>query len=172
MKSGGYILDTKDEIDHYIKFNYVENAWDFGTLNRTVWLDKGVFQKPYALDETGTLFVHETGNDNDSQPMEAFITTAYFDIADGTDLLFMDRIVPDLTIPDNKSISVSVFVKKYPHPQAEIVTKGPFIFDDSDHKISLRARGRQMALEFRSNINGGDFELGKIRIGYQPDGER
>lgn len=160
------------ECGHYIKYNFVEQVWDFGTLERTVWIDRGVFERPYAVDADGFLFVHEQGNDDDSVPMESFITTAYFDINDGTEMMFMDRIVPDLKLPDNKSIAISVFVKKYPHAQADVVTKGPFIFSDTDHKISLRARGRQMALEFRSNVNGGDFEIGKIRVGFQTDGER
>lgn len=167
-----YQKSGDSEIDNYVKFNFDEQVWDIGTIDRTVWLDKGTFIKPYAVDSSGKLFVHETGKDDDSRPMISFITTAYFDIDDGQDLLFLDKIVPDVRLASNRNIAITVFTKKYPHPTADITTKGPFYFDDTDTKISARARGRQMALEFRATATGSDFEIGKIRIGYQEDGGR
>lgn len=160
------------EIGNYIKFNFDEQVWDFGTIDRTVWQDKSTFPKPYAIDSNGKLFVHEVGKDDDSRPMEAFITTAYFDIDDGQDLLFLDKIVPDVRLAANRNIEITIFTKKYPHPTADITTKGPYFFDDTDTKISARARGRQVALEFRATATGADFEIGKIRIGFQEDGGR
>ncbi len=163
---------TDTENGHYIKYNYTENVWDFGTMTRTVWLDRGVFTRPYALDDAGILFIHEEGKDADSQPLEAFITTAFFDIDDGQDFMFVNRLVPDLKLAASRNINVTVFMKRYPHPGSEITTKGPYAFDDTGTQIPFRARGRQMALEFRSTATGASFEVGKIRIGYQPDGGR
>jgi len=160
------------ECSNYIKYNYAEQVWDYGVLERTAWIDKGTFEKPYGINADGVLYVHEVGKDNDSQPMDAYITTAYFDIDDGEQIMFVDRIVPDIRLPANRNIEISILTKKYPHPNATIITKGPYFFDDSDTKISTRARGRQMALHFESNATGGDFEIGKIRLGFQTDGER
>lgn len=167
-----YPTFDEEENGHYIKYNTLENLWDYGTMDRTVWVDKSVFEKPYALNSSGRLFSHEVGKDDDGQALEAFITTAYFDIDDGENIMYVDRIVPDIRLADNRNINISVFAKKYPHPRAAIQTKGPFIFDDTKNKISCRVRGRQMALEFRVTSTGSDFELGKIRLGFQKDGER
>lgn len=163
---------TDNENGHYIKYNYMEQVWDLGTLNRTTWIDRSVFDKPYSLDENGILFVHETGKDADGQPLESFITTAYFDIADGNDFIFVNRIIPDLVLPMSRNIEITVFTKRYPHPGAEVTSKGPYFFDDNSTQISFRGRGRQMALEFRAIATGASFEIGKIRVGIQPDGER
>ncbi len=162
----------ENEVSHYVKFNYLENVWDVGSMDRTVWLDKGIFPNPLAISADGTLFSHENGFDDDSQPLEAFITSAYFDIDDGEQLTFVDKIIPDLTLQPNRAIEITVFTKKYPNPSAEITTKGPYNFDDTGSKINLRARGRQIALDFRAIATGASFALGKIRIASEIDGER
>ncbi len=161
-----------EEIDSYIKYNYVEGVSDHGTLNRTTWLDRGTFSKPYALDETGVLYIHEEGKDADGVPLEAFIRSSYFDIGDGQDLLFIDRIIPDVKLPSSRNMEIRCYFKKYPHPQASVVTKGPYYFDDTKKQISMRGRGRAMSIEFRVTGTGTDFEIGKMRIGVQPDGGR
>jgi hypothetical protein len=160
------------ECNHYIKYNFAEQVWDFGSMNRTVWTDRGIFNRPYAVDTAGTLFLHEIGYDDDARPINAFITTAYFDIADGEQLMYTDRIIPDITLPTGSTIQVSILTKKYPHPLADIITKGPYVYGDESRQINFRARGRQMALEFRSTATNGAFSLGKFRISAEPDGER
>ena len=167
-----YPKEGETENGSYIKFNTVEGVWDFGTMDRTTWLDKSIFERPYALSAEGVLYVHETGKNADSQPMEAYIRTAFFDIEDGEDIIFVDRIVPDIRLAPNRAIEITVITKKYPHPTALTINKGPYFFTDTNNKISLRARGRQMALEFRVRSNDSDFEIGKIRLGIQSDGER
>lgn len=163
---------NETEVGHYVKYNYQENVWDYGTLDRTTWLDRGTFPNPYAISSGGRLYIEESGVDADGAPQPAFITTAYFDIADGTQLLFVDRILPDVTLPDSNTIQITVYTKRYPHPQAEVTTKGPYYFNDSDDKISFRARGRQMSIMYSVNSTGANFELGKVRIGIQQDGGR
>jgi len=160
------------EVNAYVKYNYVENTMDYGTLDRTTWLDKSVFPRPYALSAGGRLYVHEQGKDADGAPLLSYIRSSYFDIGDGQDLLFVDRIVPDVRVPENRNIEVTCFFKKYPHPQANVITKGPYYFDDAKDKISLRGRGRAMSIEYRVTSTGSDFEIGKVRIGLQPDGGR
>lgn len=163
---------TNPENNKYVKYNYLEGLWDYGTMERTVWFDKSVFPKPYALDTTGVLYVQEVGKDADGVVLPAFIRTAFFDIADGQDLMFIDKIVPDVRLPPNNGFNISIITKKYPHPLAKKVVKGPYLFTDTQEKISVRARGRQAALEFSVNATGSDFELGKIRIAIQKDGGR
>ncbi len=160
------------ECGHYAKYNFLENVWDYGSIDRTVWLDRGTFEKPYAISNSGVLYAHEEGYDDDGKPLNAFIRTAWFDIGDGTDMLFVNKIIPDIKLAEGKNVEVLVETKRYPHPQSDIETKGPFFFEDGDDKISLRSRGRQMALQFETNSNGCFFEIGKMRIGIQPDGGR
>jgi hypothetical protein len=160
------------EISNYVKYNYLENVFDIGTLARTAWVDSGVFEKPYGFDINGNLFSHENGNDENGAPMNSYITSGYFDIGDGDDIMFIDRIIPDLKLDTNKNIEITVYTKYYPHPNAKITTKGPYYFDDTDDKIDFRIRGRQMAIKYESNVTGGDFEIGKVRVNILQDGKR
>lgn len=153
----------------YVIYNYVDGTWYTGTTSRTVWEDKGVFDKPHAVSD-GVLYIHETGKDDDGSPLEAWVESGMFDIEDGTELAFLDRIVPDLIIPSSQSVEFSVTAKKYPHPSTEKTVKGPYTFSDANKKISCRVRGRQMSLKISSNSTGGDFSLGKLRVGLQTDG--
>lgn len=164
--------DASDEIDRYVIYNYLENLWYDGALERTVWLDRSIFTNPFALDASGTLFAHENGKDDDGSAMNAFIRSGYFDLDEGQKFMFVDEILPDVKLPSSKALQISLLTKKDPHPNATITTKGPFSFDDTKSTLHIRARGRQMSILYDSNATGGDFEIGKVRLAIQPDGER
>lgn len=167
-----YPRSTEMEISDYVKYNYLENVWDYGTITRTAWLEEGVFEKPYAFNDEGILYTHELGSDDDGSPMNSFITSGYFDIGEGDDIMFVDRVIPDVKLDTNKNIEINFLIKDYPHPNANVTEKGPYYFDDSKDKIDLRARGRQMAIKYESKVTGGDFELGKVRINMKASGKR
>lgn len=167
-----YPVASETENGHYIKYNWLENVMDYGSIARTTWVDRSIFSKPYAMDPSGRLYIHEQGVDADGQAMDSFITTAYFDIDDGDNILFINKFVPDIVLPNGGTIQITLMFKDYPHPNSTVTTKGPFTFSDAQGKLSVRGRGRQMAVEFSCNTSGSAFELGKMRIAYQPDGER
>lgn len=37
-------------------------------MDRTAWVDKDVFDKPYGINSSGVLYVHERGKDDDAVP--------------------------------------------------------------------------------------------------------
>jgi hypothetical protein len=159
------------EVNRYVIFNYVDNTAYTGTLDRTVWEDVGLYQKPYAAGTNGSLYVHEEGLNDDASPMSVYLESGWFDIKDGTDLLFIDRFVPDIRRLTGKAINVTIKVRKYPNSPEE-VTKGPYTITDTTGKVSLRARGRQAKVIFEQAITNADFELGNNRISIQKDGKR
>jgi hypothetical protein len=160
------------EIDRYVIYNYAENIWYDGLIDRLVWTDAGVFEKPYAIDSSGGVFIHETGTDNGSRLMPFHLETSYFDVGDGEDFMFIDKIVPDFKrIPTNKQVAFTLYTKRYPQdPQP--VAKGPYIIQSDTNKISLRARGRQFKMRIEASANGTDFEMGVIKANLKPDGKR
>lgn len=62
-------LTTDAEPDYYVKFNYVENLWDFGSMPRTAWHDADLFSKPLAVDPQGRVLFHEVGVVDASEPL-------------------------------------------------------------------------------------------------------
>ena len=52
------------------------------------------------------------------------------------------------------------------------MTKGPFPFTSDSKKISVRAKGRQMALKFENTGTNESWELGDFRVNMRQDGLR
>jgi hypothetical protein len=157
------------EIDRYVKYNYLENAWDYGTLDRTVWEDISIFDRPYAVNADGTLYVHESGNDADGSPMLSFIESGEIDISDGNQLMFVDKLIPDFTMPDNKPLEVVVSYKKYPGDMFQTKT---FTITNQTNFVNMRIKGRRLKVKYTSEALGGDFEVGTPEFGVKPDGAR
>jgi hypothetical protein len=101
-----YPSANSDEIDRYVVFNYLENIWYYGQLERTAWIDSGVFNNPVGLASdasgNGWVYQHESGTD-DGQPLgapplpiTAFIQSADVDINDGDKYMLIRRVIPDI----------------------------------------------------------------------------
>ena len=166
-----YPSRDSEEIDSYIIYNKQDNIHYTGRIDRTVWADAAVLHKPYAASSEGILYVHEESYDNDGAALPVYLESAWFDIGDGDDLLFVDRFIPDIRRLNSKTLTITLEFKKYPE-STETVTKGPYTITDTTGKISLRARGRQARVILEQNLIGGSFELGNNRLAVQPDGKR
>jgi hypothetical protein len=160
------------EPDSYVTYNYQENVWAVGTLNRTVWHDSfGARTVPFAFDETGILYDHETGTSDNGSDMNAFIESSPMEITSGGNELFMvDKVVPDVTLTSDTSLFLELKSKKYPN--ATEVTKGPFTISSTTTKLSTRAKGRQIAVKLSSTGKNDDWAFGDFRINTREDGLR
>ena len=87
-------------IDRYVIYNYLDNAWYYGTMGRTAWLDSSIYNYPIAADYNSRLLYHENGVDDVSTgvtaPIDAYIQSSDFDIGDGDHFGFVWRILPDV----------------------------------------------------------------------------
>jgi hypothetical protein len=158
------------EPDSYVTYNYRDNAWSIGTMDRTVWLDAFGFRKvPFAYDEDGYLYNHETGADADGAAMTAFIETSPMEVSQtGDDLMLVDKIVPDA----NMAGTLNLTVKSRKYPNDTDVTKGPFTISPNSTKVSLRARGRQIGFKLESSALGDEWLIGDFRVNARQDGLR
>ena len=43
----------------YIIWNYLDNVWSIGELDRGCWVDQGVFNNPIACDSSGFVYEHD-----------------------------------------------------------------------------------------------------------------
>ena len=82
----------------------------------------------------------------------------------------IDKVIPDVTMTSNTSLSVELKTRKY--PQDTEITKGPFTITQTTGKVSTRARGRQVAVKFSSSGTEDDWQLGDFRINTRDDSFR
>jgi hypothetical protein len=160
------------EPDSYVTFNYLENAWSVGSMDRTVWRDSfGSRDVPFAFDKDGYLYNHETGTSADGAAMTSFIESSPGEIPNsGQDLYLVDKVIPDVTMTSDTTLSLFINTRKYPN--ATEVTKGPFSITSSTTKVSTRAKGRQMSMKLQSSGTLDDWSLGTFRINAREDGLR
>jgi hypothetical protein len=153
-------------------FNYEENIWSIGSMVRTAWADRSpVFEKPYAAGTDMYLYIHETGVDEDGQPMFSFCETYDTEIPDaGEYLMHVDQLIPDFLELDG-SVDINLKGKKYPQ-QADYQEKGPYPVTTGVNKISTRIRGRQIALRISSTAVGDFWRMGTMRARVSPHGKR
>ena len=181
-----YASANATRIDRQVTYNYIENTWWTGSLDRTTWIDREVFQIPlgteYLPSGTGNVSViqgltsgasviyqHETGNDADGSAMTAFITSGAVGITEGEDFAFVRRYIPDI---QNQSGTLNMDLNFLDYPNDSTSTTKSSSFTSSTDKVDLRGRGRQFTANIVSNTTGTSWRLGTIRFDIQPDGRR
>ena len=186
-----YCSANSTTVDKYVVFNYVENAWYYGTLARTAWLDSGLTEYPVAATYINNLVNHESGIDDNATAtttaINAYISSSEFDIGDGHNFGFVWRMLPDLTFGDSTTsptgTAATVTMTLYglansgsgtTSSASQPVVKGStyVITEEFTGQIYTRLRGRQMIFKIGSNQIGTAWQLGAPRIDIRPDGRR
>ena len=171
-----YPSSDADEIDRYVKYNFTENTWDLGTLSRTAWVDYGIHDNPRGCGTssgTNYVYVHESGDDDDGSPMTSFIESADFDLGDGEQFMFLDRLIPDIDITSSDAdASVNYILKTRNYPGDSLSTNSTNAVKSSTQQAFLRSRSRQAALRIESDTTDITWTLGDLRLGIRPDGRR
>jgi len=174
-----YASASSNEIDRYVVYNYAENLWFYGQLERTAWLDTGVEAYPVAAKDN-YLYQHEIGFNDDGEPMtNVFIESSDFDLGDGEQFAFVNRVIPDLKFLENSSDGqVNIVLKTRDFPGDSLSTNSTNIITSTTKQSHVRARARQMVLRLESdddavaeNTSTG-WRLGATRLDVKPDGRR
>jgi hypothetical protein len=187
-------------IDKYVVYNYVESIWYYGEMARTAWIDSGVISHfPVAADSTvNKLMFQETGTDDLSTgatvPIEAFITSAEFDLDDGNNFSFVWRVLPDVTFRGSTAANPALTMYLLPlansgsgynnntstnsnqsvasQSSAAITRSSTYPVEQFTGQINTRVRGRQMSIKIESTEAGIQWQVGSPRIDIRPDGRR
>tara|TARA_R110002096_G_scaffold184981_2_gene363629 strand:+ start:957 stop:2729 length:1773 start_codon:yes stop_codon:yes gene_type:complete len=161
--------DGGDEISDYVIYNYLEQTWTIGQLVRTAWLDVGINPFPYGVTADGTLFIHEKGRNANDLPMDTYIESAQMDIGEGDNIMFVSRLIPDMTILGG-DVDYTFKTRQYPH--ATKVTDTVLPVDSTTYKLDTRVRARQIAIRIASDGADDEWYMGKSRIGVRAAGRK
>ena len=170
-----------DENDRYVVYNYEQQIWYVGNLERTTWLDRGLNEYPMATtsetnpDTPNRLYNHELGVDADGVAFTAFIESAPIDIQDGEDFLFVRRMIPDINFDRSASGATkeaTFTLKAQRFPGTGFTTSKPLTVTDTTTQNHTRLRGRSFGLRVESDNQGVFWRLGSPRLEIQADGRR
>ena len=169
----------------YVTYNYAEKVWYYGTLSRSAFIDRGTFQYPIGA-ESGYLYDHEVGYDDDGSAMVASIEASPRSIGEGERFAFVSKIIPDITFQgstgSSPSVDMTLSMQDYPgspYGQAEsdtvsstAISTTTVPFEQFTTKADIRLRGRSFAFKIGSTALGVRWRLGSPRIELRQDGRR
>ena len=181
-----YPSASSAENDSYVTYNYQQKIWYYGTLSRTVWLDRGVNADPIAAGTDHYLYLHEIGFDDGSTTpvtaISAFIESSQMDLGEGEQFAFMHRLIPDMTFRDSTadapSATMTLKVRNFPggnylNSDASSVAKTASVpVEQFTEQVFVRLRGRSFAFRIDSSDTGVAWRLGSPRVDIRPDGGR
>jgi hypothetical protein len=183
-----YPTNGASQVDRCVTYNIKERVWSVGSLARTSWADKGVYNFPYATDYDSTsttatittitgltagrtfMYAQEKGNNADGSAMTSYVESGEFVIPQaGEQLMSISRFIPDFK---NLSGTVNISLKFRDYPASTQRTNGPFAVTTSTTKIDTRAHGRQGAIRIESSAVDTAWRFGTYRAEIRPGGLR
>lgn len=187
-----YCSAESDTADRYVVYNYLDNIWYYGTMDRTAWLDSGLRDYPLAATYSNNLVNQEEGVDDNelgaSTPIHAYASTAEFDLDDGHQFNFIWRVLPDITFDGSTIESPSAVMTLLPMQNSGSGYNSPASVGGSNNgtitrsavlpiekfteQLNTRVRGRQMTMKIESTEAGVTWQLGSPRLDMRPDGRR
>ncbi len=187
-----YCSANSTTIDKYVIYNHEQGIWYFGTMARSAWIDSGLREYPMAATYTNKLVNHEQGVDSNENgadvAIDAYITSAQFDIEDGDRFSFIRRIVPDVTFDGSTADSPSLVMELLPlqssgsgynsplseggSSSASVARTAIVPIEAFTDQVYTRVRGRQLSIKIQSTDVGVTWQLGAPRIDIRPDGRR
>ena len=186
-------------VDKYVIYNYLDNAWTYGNMARTAWLQTNIQSNPVAADYNSRLLYHESGVDDVStsspQPIYAYIQSSDFgvqaqDSSAGQHYGFVWRMLPDVNFNSSTTNQPSVTLQLQPrlnsgsayntgtdNPTAQStqnfsINVPAYTVNQFTGQVYTRVRGRQMAFRLQSTGTGVAWQLGTPRIDIRQDGRR
>ena len=178
--------------DRYVVYNYVENAWYYGNLSRSAWIDADLRDYPIAATYSNNLVYQEYGTDcnelGSANPITATLISAPFDVGDGDRFMLINRVLPDITFDNSTADTPSAIMSLIPMENAGSGYYSPAgVGGNSENTVSriatipveqftgevyTRVRGRQMVFKVESTDLGVTWKLGIPRMDVRPDGRR
>lgn len=171
-----YPSSASDENDRYITFNYRENHWVAGLLERTAGCDAGAVEYPVCGASNGKLYEHERGFvhlDTDGvTDLIPELEAGPVQLGDGDRILQVSQLIPDEKNPVGVSgvnlgnVELSLFTSFYPGENE--VEHGPF---DIRKLTDARFSGRWVRPKLTQVVEG-DWRFGELRVDGSPAGRR
>jgi len=194
-----YPSAATNQIDRVVTYNYLEGVWTIGSLARTTYYDKTVFDNPYGtkFNETGVpsfptiqgvtnvngssiLYAHEKGNNevnnDDTNAIVGSIQSGDFEVNSpelGTGEFFIKvrRFIPDFRALSGNA-QVTINLKDFPSDTEASSSLGPFTVSSSTQKVDTRARARAANLKIENTSRDETWRYGTFKADTQIDGRR
>lgn len=150
------------ECDRYVAFDYAENIWMTGEIDRTAGVDRGAFRYPLWIAADGVLYEQEVGYDYGTHT--PYAETGPIAISSGEQVMAVREMIPDeKTLGD-----VTATFKTRFYPTDTEREYGPY---SMANPTSIRFTGRQVRMRVTGNTMS-DWRVGVMRLDAVAGGRR
>jgi len=167
------------DITNYVTYNYLEDNWSIGTLDRGAYIHAPTKEHPVAASNdvvnvnNNYLYTHEFGHSADGEPLNAFVASGGIGLGDGESFMAVRRVIPDFTFRGTTAavdLSLEVRGKDFPLNTETVLATAQI--DSTTGQYHLRARSREIIIKI--NTDGADYgwTLGDLRFDIRTDGKR
>lgn len=157
-----YPSGSSTENDRYVVWDYGENHWTIGQIDRAVGTDRGAFRNPIFVGTDGYLYDHETGTNHGTS--QVYLESGPIQIGNGDNVYYVNEMIPD---ERNQGDVTATFKSKY-YPNASQATYGPY---SMTNPTSVRFNGRQVQMRVDA-VNNSDWRIGTMRLNAVAGGRR
>lgn len=156
---GAGIMAAEDaENDRYVVWNYRENHWTTGALQRTGAATSITAQQaPVLLDPQGNVYQHELGFNHGGSPV--FLQGGPMQVGKGDRFMHVLEIIPDEEQTLEQSVESTFTFREYPNAVQQTV--GPFVMENP---TPVRVSGREVQILHRQAVDGRDWRIGDFRL--------
>ena len=150
------------ECNRYVVYDYAQNVWSTGDIDRTAGVDSGAFRQPMWIAADGVLYEHEAGYSYSGAT--PFCESGPITLGTGDQVMSVQQFIPDeRTLGD-----VTATFKTRFYPTATERSYGPF---SMANPTSMRFTGRQVRMRVDGN-SAADWRVGVMRLDAVPGGRR
>jgi hypothetical protein len=139
-----------------VKWHAAGGEWDItqSGLAVSAWTDQSVLGPPIGTFYSGLLEQFETSIDFDGQILDSYIVSGFFQLAEGEEIIYVERVYPDFTLSAGAIISMTFYfaddMAEAENP-ALVRTYGPYTITSSTSYVIVRGRGRVMQIRVDCN---------------------
>lgn len=167
------------EATSYVTYNYSENVWAVGTMDRSAFISAQTKEYPVGAGvdvsdlSANYVYSHELGNDADGAELVAYVESGGFDLTDGNSFSFGKRFIPDFRFSGNpNAVDISIVVKGRDFPLDDFTDLATSSITASSTQAHIRTRSREVAVKITSSGTGYGWTLGDMRFDFRTDGRR
>jgi hypothetical protein len=161
-----------------VKWHAAGGEWDITSsgLSISAWTDQSVLGPPIGSFYNGLLEQFETSTDFDGQVLDSFILSGFFQLAEGEEIIFVERVYPDFKLANGATITVTfLFADDFASAEepALVRTYGPYTVTSTTPYLIVRGRGRVMQIRVDGNVALNSFwRYGEPAVTASLDGRK
>lgn len=185
--------DGDTEPSRYVTYNYAQNLWTIGEMDRGMWIHAPTKEHPIAGScivspdqNTNYLYDQEYGHKAEASELTAYIESGEISIEDGERFFFMKRVLPDIKIIGSSSASFDITFKT-----SDFSTVTPFsdtvksvtynafyqpyegvTIPSLTPVLNTRVRGREFSMKIENTSSDSGWRMGDFRFDLRTDGRR